>query len=148
MIYEYKIKIVCESDMIVISPKIIASTIEKVRNADSKEIKIPVEELFPQEYVKYLVCVLRANMQLEPQKISLLEIYGLLAEQIEALQINHQKCFDNVCLCRYQFNIQLDLSVSEMFYMLIKEKMSKFLYIYKDLEGNEIKTAVTNTGNI
>lgn len=46
MIYEYKIKIVCESDMIVISPKIIASTIEKVRNADSKEIKIPVEELF------------------------------------------------------------------------------------------------------
>ena len=148
MIYEYKIKIVCESDMIVISPKIIASTIEKVRNADSKEIKIPVEELFPQEYVKYLVCVLRANMQIEPQKISLLEIYGLLAEQIEALQINYQRCFDNVYLCRYQCNIQLDLSVSEMFYMLIKEKMSKFFYIYKDLEGNETKTAVTNTGNI
>ena len=99
MIYEYKIKIVCESDMIVISPKIIASTIEKVRNADSKEIKIPVEELFPQEYVKYLVCVLRANMQIESQKISLLEIYGLLAVQIEALQIIDLSCFDNVYVC-------------------------------------------------
>ena len=51
---EYKIKITGEYDVIVLSPKMIALLIDKIRNSDTKEMVIPAEEILPQGYVEYL----------------------------------------------------------------------------------------------
>ena len=45
---EYKIKITGKYDVIVLSPKMIAALIDKIRSSDTKELVIPAEEILPQ----------------------------------------------------------------------------------------------------
>ena len=148
MICEYSIRMAKCDDLLVILPEIIALTIEKVRCSDRRKLMIPVEEILVQDYVEYLFCVLRANKNAGQQTGGQQQIYGWIAEQITDLTINHHKCFDKFCLCKFQCNTQFDITASEMFYMLVKQEKSKFFYIYKDLYGKEVKISLTNIGNI
>lgn len=61
---EYRIRITGEYDVIVLSPQMIGTLIEKVRHSARKELVIPVEEIFPRGYAEYLSCVLKANMEM------------------------------------------------------------------------------------
>lgn len=145
---EYSIRMVNSEELLVISPEMIALTIEKVKYSDGRKLMIPVVELLPQGYVNYLLCVLRANGKTGQQTMGQQEAYRWIEEQSKCLTINHHKCFDQVCLCKFQCHAQFDITVSEIFYMLVKQEMSKFYYIYKDLNGKEVKISLTNTGNI
>ncbi len=65
---EYKIKITGEYDVLVLSPKMIAGLIDKIRGSDTREIVIPAEEIFPQGYEEYLNRVLEANAEVARTK--------------------------------------------------------------------------------
>ena len=58
---EYTIRITGGYDVSVLSPKMIALLINKIRNSDTKEMVIPAEEVIPQGYAEYLTRVLQAN---------------------------------------------------------------------------------------
>lgn len=76
---EYKIKITGEYDVIVLSPKMIALLIDKIRNSDTKEMVIPAEEILPQGYVEYLNRVLDANTEIA-KTLPNRSAYTLIAE--------------------------------------------------------------------
>lgn len=79
---EYKIKITGKYDIIVLSPKMIAVLIEKIRSSDMKELVIPAEEILPQGYAQYLARVLEANMEIA-KSLPNRSAYTLIAEQIK-----------------------------------------------------------------
>lgn len=142
MIYKYVVTVADTGSIIVISPEIIALTIEKVKCSDRRKLLIPVGELLPQKYMEYLICVLRANQEAQRRTRNGQEVYGLAAKQIETLSINQQRCFDKVCLRKCQGNIKFDVTASEMFYMAVKQSISRFFYSYKDFDGKEVKVLV------
>ena len=139
MTKEYIIRITGKYDVLVLSPEIIALLIKRVRNSDTKEFAIPAEEILPQGYAEYLIRVLEANMGTGQPDADLKEVNKLIAEQIKKLSVNQQKCFSRVDLCERQCQTQFSLSASETFYMLVKQGVSSFTYVYKDLDDKEIR---------
>ena len=61
MICEYTIRITGNQDILVLSPQIIGTLIEKIRCSDTKELIIPADELLPQGYAEYLERVMQIN---------------------------------------------------------------------------------------
>ena len=59
----------------------------------------------------------------------------MIAEQIDKLKIDTQKCFDDVSFSEEKQDGQFNLNTNEKFYMLIKQKNSTFSYSYRDLDG-------------
>ena len=79
---EYRIRITRKYDVIVLSPKMIAVLIEKIRSSDTKELVIPAEEILPQGYAQYLARVLETNMEIA-KSLPNRSAYTLIAEQIK-----------------------------------------------------------------
>lgn len=134
---EYRIKITGKYDVIVISPRIIATLIDKIRRSNIKELVIPAEEILPQEYTEYLTCVLEANPEIAkalPNK----NAYTLIAEQIRKLQCNEKDCFERVEVTEPESNPQFDMDTSEDFYIVTKQKNNHFRYVFKGEDDEEI----------
>ena len=134
---EYRIKITGKYDVIVISPRIITSLIDKIRHSDIKEVVIPAEEILPQEYAEYLTCVLEANTEIA-RTLPNRNAYTLIAEQIKKLQCNEQDCFDRVEVTNPESDPQFDMDTSEDFYIVTKQKSNQFLYVFKGENNEEI----------
>ena len=82
---EYRIKITGKYDVIVLSPKMIAVLIEKIRSSDTKELVIPAEEILPRGYAQYIARVLEAKMEIA-KSLPNRNAYTLIADQIKKLQ--------------------------------------------------------------
>ena len=61
MICEYAISITGNHDILVLSPEIIGTLLEKIRCSDMKELIISADELLPQGYAEYLERVMQIN---------------------------------------------------------------------------------------
>lgn len=136
---EYIIKITGEYEMLVLSPQMISLLIEKIEMSDSKELVISAEEILPQGYIEYLAHALSANFEIDQSKTDIRAAYDMVAEQIDKLEIDTQKCFDDVSFLEEKQDGRFDLNTNEKFYMLVKQKNSIFLYSYRGLEGEYIK---------
>lgn len=134
---EYKIKITGEYDVIVLSPKIIALLIDKIRSSDTKEMVIPAEEILPQGYAEYLNRVLDANTEIAKTLLNR-SAYSLIAEQISKMQFNEKDCFDSVDVTETERNPQLDMETSEDFYIVTKKENSQFRYVFRNENGEKI----------
>lgn len=154
---EYRIRITGEYDVIVLSPQMIGTLIEKVRHSARKELVIPVEEIFPRGYAEYLSCVLKANMEMpetgtsdmkptdmEPENIKPTDVlpdrnvYTLAAEQIRKLQCNERDCFDRVEVAVQENSPRFDMDASEEFYIMAKQENNSFRYVFKGVKNEEI----------
>lgn len=135
MICEYTIRIIGEYDILVLSPQMIAQLIENIKTSDSKELVISAGEILPQEYAEYLAHVMETNMDIHQEN----GVYKIIAEQIDKLKINKQKCFDKVEFTTEPNDIHFMLATNDYFYMLVKEKKSSFSYVYKELNGKNVK---------
>ncbi len=129
MICEYTIRMIGEYDILVLSPQMIAQLIENIKTSDSKELVISAGEILPQEYAEYLAHVMETNLDIHQEN----GVYKIIAEQMDKLKINEQKCFDKVELTTEPNDIQFMLDTNDYFYMLVKEKKSSFSYVYKEL---------------
>lgn len=136
---EYIIKITGEYEMLVLSPQMISLLIEKIEISDTKELVIPAEEILPQGYIEYLARVLSTNLKSTSQRTDIQAAYDMIAEQIDKLKIDTQKCFDDVSFSEEKQDGQFNLNTNEKFYMLIKQKNSTFSYSYRGLDGKNIK---------
>lgn len=134
---EYRIKITGEYDVIVLSPRVIALLIDKIRNADTKEMVIPAEEILPQGYAEYLTRVLDANTQLA-ETLPDRNAYTLIAEQMKKMQFDEKDCFDRVEVTEPESNPQLDMEASKDFFIVTKQENSRFRYVFKNECGEEI----------
>ena len=92
MMCEYSIRITGNHDILVLSPQIIGTLIEKIRCSDTKELIIPADELLPQGYVEYLESVMQTN-NIE-KNIGRQDVYDLTAKQVGMLKVKRQQCFD------------------------------------------------------
>ncbi|MCI8609911.1 MAG: hypothetical protein HFE73_09735 [Firmicutes bacterium] len=108
---ECAVKIGGEYDILVLSPEMIAPLMKRAKESDAKEFVIPGEELFPPGYMKYLVRVVSANMELEGIDIALDKIYALAVNQLRGLHIYGQKCFDQVYLDRSRGGVKFHFTV-------------------------------------
>lgn len=134
---EYRIKITGKYDVIVLSPKMIALLIEKIRSSDTKELVIPAEEILPQGYAQYLTRVLEANMEIA-KSLPNRSAYTLIAEQIKKLQFNEKDCFERVGVTEPNSSPQFDVDASEDFFIVTKQENSQFQYWFKNESGEKI----------
>lgn len=134
---EYKIKITGDYDVIVVSPKMIALLIDKIRESDTKEMVIPAEEILPQGYAGYLNRVLEANTEIA-ETLPDRNPYTLIAEQMRKMRFNEKDCFDSVDVEEPERNPRFDVEANEDFYIVTKQKNSRFRYSFKSENGEEI----------
>lgn len=139
---EYKIRMIGEYDMVVLTPKMIALLIERLRNSDQKELVIPAGEILPQGYAEYLIRILETNTETKTPNIYPQKIYELLAGQIKKLYIDCQKCFDSVSLYEHWHHTHFNLNASEIFYMLVKQRIPHITYVYMDTDETEIQVTL------
>lgn len=138
MICEYTIRITGDHDILVLSPRIIATLIEKIRCSDTKELVIPAEELLPQEYTEYLERVIQTNGI--GKNVGKKAVYDLTANQIEMLKLKQQKCFDKATAKTTEHTAQFSLETNENFFLLTKQSDSRFICDYEN--GEKIVVAL------
>ena len=143
---EYNIKITGKYNIIVLSPKMIAMLIEKIRSSDMKELVIPAEEILPQGYAQYLASVLEANMEIA-KSLPNRSAYTLIAEQIKKLQFNEKDCFERVGVTKPNSSPQFDVDASEEFFIVTKQENSQFHYLFKSGNGEKIKSRTEVQGH-
>ena len=129
---EYRIKITGEYDIIVLSPKIIVTLLEKIRYSDTRELIIPAEELLPQGYTEYLERVIQTNSI--GINIGNQDVYDLTAKQIGMLKVKQQKCFDKATAETTQNVAQFNIETNEEFFLLTKQSDSRFVCDYENGE--------------
>ena len=138
---EYKITITGKYDMIVLSPKMIAALIDKIRSSDTKELVIPAEDILPQGYAEYLTRVLEANTEVA-ETLPNRNAYTLIAEQMRKMQFNEKDCFDSVEVRETENNPQLDMEASKDFFIVTKQENSQFRYVFQGENGEEISVVL------
>lgn len=134
---EYKIKITGNYDILILHPKIISNLIKKVKHSDKKELVIKADEIMPKNYNEYLKRVLQSNASIT-RSTSGKNMYELIAEELEKLQVNNKQCFDKVSVVNNKIITSFDVDTNETFYMLIKQRDSQFKYVFKNDNGEEI----------
>lgn len=134
---EYKIKITGNYDILILHPKIISNLIKKVKHSDKKELVIKADEIMTKNYNEYLKRVLQSNASIT-KSTSGKNMYELIAEELEKLQVNNKQCFDKVSVVNNKIITSFDVDTNETFYMLIKQKDSKFKYVFKNDNGEEV----------
>lgn len=132
MICEYRIRITGDYDILVLSPQIIGTLLEKIRCSDTKELTIPAEELLPQGYVEYLECVMQTNGV--GKNIGRQDVYDLTAKQIGRLKVKQRQCFDKADTVTTDNAPQFNLEASENFFLLTKQSDSRFICDYENGE--------------
>lgn len=129
---EYRIKITGKYDILVLSPKIIGTLLEKIRYSDTRELIIPAEELFPQGYREYLERVMQTNSI--GTNIGSQDVYDLAAKQIGMLEVKQRKCFDKATAETRENAAQFNIETNEEFFLLTKQSDSRFLCDYDNGE--------------
>lgn len=137
MICEYTIRITGEHDILVLSPKIIGTLLEKIRYSDTRELIIPAEELLPQGYTEYLERVMQTNGI--GTNIGKQDVYDLTAKQIGMLKVKQRKCFDKATAETTENAAQFNIETNRDFFLLTKQSDSRFLCDY----GNGEKIMVS-----
>ena len=132
MICEYAICITGNHDILVLSPEIIGTLLEKIRCSDMKELIIPADELLPQGYAEYLERVMQINDI--GKNIGSQDVYDLTAKQIGMLKVKQQKCFDKAKAETTENAAQFNLETNEKFFLLTKQSDSRFICGYEDGE--------------
>ena len=131
---EYRIHLTGEQDFIILSPKMAALLIEKVRHAKTPEITVPAEELMGPDYVRYLERALGANASPGDPPVGRMELYERLARQIEGLSVGEHPCFDRVALRPARGGTRFDLEAGRGFFLISKRSDSRFVCTYPDGE--------------
>ena len=134
---EYKIKIMGNYDILILHPKIISNLIKKVKHSDKKELVIKADEIMPKNYNEYLKRVLQSNASIT-RSTSGKNMYELIAEELEKLQVNNKQCFYKVSVVNNKIITSFDVDTNETFYMLVKQKDSQFKYFLKNDYVEEI----------
>lgn len=124
---EYIIKITGEYEMLVLSPQMISLLIEKIEMSDSKELVISAEEILPQGYIEYLAHALSANFEIDQSKTDIRAAYDMVAEQIDKLEIDTQKCIPHMMKYLTDMGYEIDFSGSQMIWGQIKNNLSLFI---------------------
>ena len=132
MICEYTIRITGDHNILVLSPQIIGTLLEKIRYSETRELIIPAEELLPQGYTEYLERVMQTNSI--GTNIGNQDVYDLTAEQIGMLKVKQQKCFDKATAETIQNVAQFNIETNEEFFLLTKQSDSRFLCDYENGE--------------
>ena len=132
MICESAICITGNHDILVLSPEIIGTLLEKIRCSDMKELIIPADELLPQGYAEYLERVMQINDI--GKNIGRQDVYDLTAKQIGMLKVKQQKCFDKAKAETTENAAQCNLETNEKFFLLTKQSDSRFICDYEDGE--------------
>lgn len=132
MICEYTIRITGNQDILVLSPQIIGTLIEKIRCSDTKELIIPAGELLPQGYAKYLERVMQNNDI--GKNVGRQDVYDLTAKQIGMLKVEQQECFDKATAETTDNAARFNLETNEKFFLLTKQSDSRFICDYENGE--------------
>lgn len=132
MICEYTIRITGNQDILVLSPQIIGTLIEKIRCSDTKELIIPADELLPQGYAEYLERVMQTNDI--GKNVGRQDVYDLTAKQIRMLKVKQWQCFDKADTVTTDNAPQFNLEANENFFLLTKQSDSRFICDYENGE--------------
>lgn len=132
MICEYTICITGNHDILVLSPEIIGTLIEKIRCSDTKELIIFADELLPKGYAEYLKRVMQINDI--GKNIGRQDVYDLTAKKIGMLKVKQQKCFDKAKAETTENAEPFNLEKNEKLFLLTKQSDSRFICDYENGE--------------
>lgn len=131
---EVRIRLTEEQAFILLSPRIVALLIEKVRYAKAPEITVPAEELMAPDYARYLERALAANASRGDPPVGRMELYERLARQIGGLTFGAYPCFDRVQVRVIRKNTQFDLKTGREFFPIARCSDNRFVCTYPDGE--------------
>lgn len=139
---EYRLKINGGYDFIVIAPKTLSSLISKIHDSSETELCVRVEDIMPSDFAKYLVNVINSNReasicfryrQTVADSITKRELYRLMQEQLDMMDINSEKCFDTIRLIdTLNGEAGFDVVCTEPFFWACKDSAARFVYTFPD----------------
>lgn len=139
---EYKLKINGGYDFVVIAPQTLSSLISKIHDSPEAELCVRIEDIMPSDFAKYLVNVINSNReasicfryrQIVADPITKRELYRLMQEQLDMMDINSEKCFDTIRLID-TLNGEAGFNVvcTEPFFWACKDSAARFVYTFPD----------------
>lgn len=139
---EYKLKINGRYDFVVIAPQTLSSLISKIHDSSEAELSVRAEDIMPADFAKYLVNVINSNRQtnihfrysqIVEDPITKRELYQLMQEQLELMDINSEKCFDTIRLIdTLNGEAGFDVACTEPFFWACKDSAARFVYTFPD----------------
>lgn len=135
---EYRIKITGNRDMIVLSPKMIALLVEKIKQSKTKELVIPVEEILPPGYVEYLTNVMNVNFAEDDYSYCEEDIYQLAVERLRTLEADERQCFGDIQVIADGPVLRFEVETNQEFFIMTKQSENCFVCIYGEGEKTQV----------
>lgn len=139
---EYKLKINGGYDFVVIAPQTLSSLISKIHDSPEAELCVRVEDIMPADFAKYLVNVINSNRQtnihfrysqIVEDPITKRELYQLMQEQLELMDMNNESCFEAICLIdTLNGEAGFDVACTDPFFWACKDSAARFVYTFPD----------------
>lgn len=139
---EYKLKINGGYDFVVIAPQTLSSLISKIHDSPEAEPCVRVEDIMPADFAKYLVNVINSNRQtnilfrysqIVEDPITKRELYQLMQEQLELMDMNNESCFEAISLIdTLNGEVGVDVACTEPFFWACKDSAARFVYTFPD----------------
>lgn len=139
---EYKLKINGGYDFVVIAPQTLSSLISKIHDSPEAELCVRVEDIMPADFAKYLVNVINSNRQtnihfrysqIVEDPITKRELYQLMQEQLELMDMNNESCFEAISLIdTLNGEAGFDVACTEPFFWACKDSAARFVYTFPD----------------
>lgn len=145
----YKLKFVGDGEFIIISPQILHTLIEEVKNNPEKELLIDINQLFPRQYREYLLNVINSNKDetyfsyeyITKVPVDQNELFKIAEHQLDTLKMEDAKCFDVVRLLEKKGKV-LELNCNNSFWIACKNSEALFQYNCPDGSLEIIKVEV------
>lgn len=140
---EFKLKIKEENNFIIVMPQTLALLISKIYYSLNPNFTICVDEILPEDLVRYVVNVINGNRFTNKRfyfkefslkhPITKREYYQLVLEQLKQMEMEQTFCFEEILLSisvrdGYKFEIECE----EHFFRACKDINAKFVFSYPD----------------
>ena len=139
---EYKLKINGGYDFVVVPPQTISSLISKIYDSPNAELTVCAEDIMPAGFAEYIVNVINSNRQTNirfrfrqiiADPITKRELYQLMQEQLNLMDVNRTPCFENIKLVDTMTGeAGFDIACTEPFFWACKDTAAKFVYTFSD----------------
>lgn len=138
-----------DGEFIIISPQILHTLIEEVKNNPEKELLVDINRLFPRQYREYLLNVINSNKDetyfsyeyITKVPVDQNELFKIAEHQLDTLKMEDAKCFDVVRLLEKKGKV-LELNCNNSFWIACKNSEALFQYSCPDGSLEIIKVEV------
>lgn len=126
-------------DFVIVTPQMLSALISRIRELPGRELVVAVREILPQGLEEYMEKVINTNRctascfqysYILEDLITKRELYRILRQQLEALEMNQTTCFQRIVLAdTISGEAGFDIACTEPFFWACKDSRVRFVYV-------------------